>query len=60
MPDDTRLALLEQSHTHISETLVRLEHKLDKIELDGANNLRWLVGIVVSLGITLAGWIHIH
>jgi uncharacterized coiled-coil protein SlyX len=32
MKDETRLALLEQSIEHISETLIRIEKKFEKID----------------------------
>lgn len=60
MTDETRLCLLEQSHTHINETLLRLERKFDKIESDNAANLKWLGGVVITIGLALAGWIHLH
>lgn len=32
MKDDTRIALLEQSISHINETMTRLEVKLDRLD----------------------------
>ena len=67
MTDETRLALLEQSHTHLNETLNRIESKLEKLDsrfdsisekADG--HLKWLAGTIMTLGLALAGWIHIH
>lgn len=54
MKDDTRIALLEQSITHLNETLIRIERKIDF-------SIRLSVGVVayatllLTIGIMLRG-----
>ena len=69
LSEDTeiRLALLEQSITQIDRTLKRIEmyfERLDgrliKSDSEANANYKWLVGIFVTIGLALAGWIHVH
>jgi hypothetical protein len=56
MTEETRLALLEQSIEHISETLHRLdkrfdklESKIDEVQLKAYVQFRWLIGALLTL-----------
>ena len=57
---EVRIALLEQSITHISETLTRIESRFGKSDSEASANFKWLIGIFVTIGLSLAAWIHVH
>lgn len=45
---DTRVALLEMSISHINETLIRFEKKIDKIDDKIDSRFFWLLGLQIS------------
>jgi hypothetical protein len=46
---ETRIALLEQSISHINETLNRIDKRLDTMETNSVSQFRWIVGIIITL-----------
>jgi len=46
--EDTRLALLEQSISHIDATLLRFEHRFDQLDSRMDSNFKWLLGIMIA------------
>ena len=53
--EDTRLALLEQSISHINATLLRFEHRFDQLDsklekLDSRidSNFKWLLSVMIA------------
>jgi hypothetical protein len=52
---ETRIALLEQSIGHITQTLLRIEARLDRIETEVKSDFRWLLGMMIVFSGVLMG-----
>jgi len=45
--NDLKIALLEQSASNISQTLTRIELRLDKMDAKIDSHFLWLLGIII-------------
>jgi hypothetical protein len=52
---DTRVALLEQSISHINQTLIRIEQDGKEFRKVIKNDFRWVIGLMIAFGSGLLG-----